>query len=631
MSLDKTGGPVGVGGAYDYNPETEPESQSGKAAGRDVEALPSDRVSPPTLKSDSVKKQHAYLHPEKKRILDAGLEVVNPSEKNRINPSRSSKTSSDTSTQLHPPPIEHTSFKEVLYPIDDFNPQPLPPTETTDDESAAHESKHRRHSFGDSIYLPDDLTPIQQHSSDRNTDPSKSETASISSAPSLENHFDKKSLRVLKFSMDKGATFWVRHKINSCPSREKFEALRNFIFEQNPKLFKKLKASIDKKDAALSLGLDLKVTQKLFKAIEKSDFKFISKTASKIRQTGAFPYLQELVKAKEPKIYNRLFTPAVNPAHQLVLRGDISAKVKKAYIDGMDAQKVSNPAQVINMTTLYLKAAKEFSGTKGGNSPTPDQREALYQGLVGLGSRFLNLALIHPVSRDAHEPAALQLAKIAYDLHQVKDLMANPNPAMPKGQTDNLIQAGIYRPTEKKLLFEKTLGLKLLSRAAIDNDREQAIDRKRVLEGRLETATQEEKEKLIPRIQSLEDNIKVHDNNLEEINIATDNGMLGQDELFRDCFNNMIKQLENQLKSAHLDFYETAEEKDRQVLLSPSDILSSAESLFKERAESRAKSVPQKDSSEDADAFLRRITDEKLTAIKLGVLAILADLIQKQD
>ncbi len=628
--MSDTGGVGGTEGVYRHHTEEAPqkaESPQGKSAGGRHVSLPQEEIPHPSVQRDH--QDSPLQHPEKRKLLDAELTVVTPEEKHQL-PS-SSKSAAKSPQEV---PMEQTpqSLDETFSPIDHFNPKPLPASEEETDVTAVHSKLQRRHSFTESLsLLDDDLTPVQSHSAKNDVFSSASETSSMSSTSSLKAHFEKNSLRVLKFSMDRGATFWVRHKINSCSSREQFEALRYFITEQNPKLYKKLRASLDKKDAALSLGLDLKLTERILKAIDKSDFKSISKQASKLRKAGAITHLQEFIRERKPHIYHRLFTPASSSEHQLVLRSDISDKVKKAYTDGMDTTKVSTPADVIAMTTAYLKAAKEFSETKCRKAPTAAQREALYQGLVGLGSRYLNISLAPAPSGDTNESAALQLANIAYDLHQVKDVMATPNPAMPKGQTDIITQAGIYLPKDKKLLFENTLGLMLLSKASIENDKQQAVDRKKELEGRLGTATDSDKTKLADRIKLLEEDIKVYNKNLEQIRVASDSGMQGQDELFRDCFNSMVRQLESQLKLTHLSLYEAAEDKDRQILVSPLDILNSAASVFKERAESRAKSVTQKDTTEDAKTFLKRVTAEKLDAVNAGVYDILTGLVQRQD
>ncbi|MGY0217062.1 hypothetical protein ACWJJH_06685 [Endozoicomonadaceae bacterium StTr2] len=455
---------------------------------------------------------------------------------------------------------------------------------------------------------------------------SHSSTLSVSEEP-VAAYYKKPALHLLKASLDSGATFWVKHKIKDCTSHEQLETLAGFIQKRNPAMAEKCLPIIEQKRTALQLGMDVKSTKKLLTAIDAGDYKFIQKKAEKLTTRESLLHLQLMLREKSPAIFSRLFTPA-DLSVQLMLRKDIPPVLKRAYSEAMDTTKVTDVVKMSAMMSRYVTEVKKFGESKGPLSA--QQRQALYNGLVGLGTRFIVLHL-YPASAETGVPTKAKLAQVAYDTAQVRSTLASPKPGMPKGQTDIFLQAGIWLPKDKIFLYEKCLGLKLTSKDAVQNDLKQAEDARKNLKKELAKCKDEDQqESLKGRITSLDRDIAAKQAELKALDEAVAQGIKGQDQLFEDCYVSLASNQMDLLRQQHLACYALAVTEDEmQTLQSPKAIASTCTEEFSARAVSIVgKERTKRDDVGDGDTEKRRLQKvaDKEKEITDGVEAVLKDM-----
>ena len=229
------------------------------------------------------------------------------------------------------------------------------------------------------------------------------------------------------------------------------------------------------------------------------------------------------------------------------------------------ALKSDDPAYIIKKIPRYIEKAEKFAMQECNGKPAPAQQQALYQGLVQLGTRLLILQ--NPVPEVPRSPEGKpnnkrRLGMEAEMLWRMRNALENPKPELVNTQAAIVVQGGLRTQDDKFRMLGTCFNLNPIAVAAREKDMGEAQEKRENLERKLLAAAPGSPEATkISR--DLEHQIATVDRLTKEVSdlkAGQQRGIKTNDDIFRECQAGLVQHLENRLARNYNSYLRKAPE-----------------------------------------------------------------------
>ncbi|MGI9275770.1 MAG: hypothetical protein ACR2PT_13125 [Endozoicomonas sp.] len=293
------------------------------------------------------------------------------------------------------------------------------------------------------------------------------------------------------------------------------------------------------------------------------------------------------------------------------------------------ALKSKDPFYIIKKIPRYIEKAEKFALQDCKGAPSPEQQQALYQGLVQLGTHLLiqqNPVPDVPRSPEGKPNNKRRLGIEAEMLLQMRNASEKPRPELINTQAAVFAQGGLRTRDDKLRLLKTCFNLTPISVVAREKDIEEARKKRDKLQGKLLAAAHgsSEAKKLSAELEHQLSTIKGLEEEIHELHDGRQRGLKTNDDLFHACQAGLVAHLENRLAKNYRSYISkplSSGAKDR--LRAPEEIVHRIDDTLQKKANDYAKAHH---GDKDSKSFEDR-KQEALTGMRKGIIALLHEVV----